>query len=565
MTDATPTSIPVGVTRSALSDGEWHRLHPLTPVLRGGLFLVIVLGIVIANLRERLVFIFLPGLAPELGEWEEDWSSGDPIDWVIANNLYLLALAVVLGVVLLLILWFYVSWRFHTFRITGDDVEVRSGILFRTHRRAPLDRVQGVNLTRPMIARLVGMAKLEVVGAGIDGNVKLEYLSTKNAETVRADILRLASGRRLAEGASGGPAGSVGLRGRAAALGETVTHGITGLVEGDDTAHSEPASVVRIPVGRLVASRVLSGTTVALLALIVGAIVLSVTGRPWALFGLVPAVFGFGAYWVNSLIRNLRYSIAPTDGGVRITFGLFTTITEIVPPGRIHAVQLSQPLLWRPAGWWTIRINRLSGRSVSGSAADSFTTVLPVGTLDDAQRVLALMLPSTSDEERAVLVQEGAIGTGEAGGFTTTPPRARLLRPLSWRRNGFRLTQSALVLRRGFVWRAVTALPLARLQSVSISQGPIRRLVRVASIQGQVVLGPVETALGAIDRDAALAVFAQVARASAEASAADRSHRWAADDERGGGGAAHDGEPGGDGVGTGVPGGVERGADGATP
>ena len=94
---------------------------------------------------------------------------------------------------------FYLSWRFHTFRITGDDVEVRSGVLFRTHRRAPLDRVQGVNLTRPMFARLVGMAKLEVVGAGLDSNVKLEYLSTSNAEAVRTDILRLASGRRLAE------------------------------------------------------------------------------------------------------------------------------------------------------------------------------------------------------------------------------------------------------------------------------------------------------------------------------------------------------------------------------
>ena len=101
-----------------------------------------------------------------------------------------------LGILLVLIGLFYLSWRFHTFRITGDDVEVRSGVMFRTHRRAPLDRVQGVNLTRPMFARLVGMAKLEVVGAGLDSNVKLEYLSTANAEAVRADILRLASGAR---------------------------------------------------------------------------------------------------------------------------------------------------------------------------------------------------------------------------------------------------------------------------------------------------------------------------------------------------------------------------------
>lgn len=99
----------------------------------------------------------------------DDWESyeQDPVDYVLTNNLVLVAGLVVLGVLLLLFAIFWLSWRFHTFRITGDDVEVRSGVFFRTHRRAPLDRVQGVNLTRPMVARLLGTAKLEVVGAGL--------------------------------------------------------------------------------------------------------------------------------------------------------------------------------------------------------------------------------------------------------------------------------------------------------------------------------------------------------------------------------------------------------------
>ena len=173
-------------------------------MLRGGLFLVVVAGIIIANLRDRLVVLFLPWLAPDsdIDRELEGFESGDPVDWVIANNLYLVAALAVLAVLLALTAVYYLSWRFHTLRITGDDVEVRSGILFRTHRRAPLDRVQGVNLIRPMVARLLGMAKLEVVGAGTDGNVRLEYLSTSNAEAVRADILRLASGRRLADAAA---------------------------------------------------------------------------------------------------------------------------------------------------------------------------------------------------------------------------------------------------------------------------------------------------------------------------------------------------------------------------
>ena len=46
---------PPAAVHSDMSDGEWHRLHPLTPLLRGGLFLVVVIGIIIANLRDRLV------------------------------------------------------------------------------------------------------------------------------------------------------------------------------------------------------------------------------------------------------------------------------------------------------------------------------------------------------------------------------------------------------------------------------------------------------------------------------------------------------------------------------
>jgi putative membrane protein len=517
---------PPALVRSPLSDGEWHRLHPLTPLLRGGLFLVVVVGIVVANLRDRLVFLFLPWFAPdipaeELEEWE---GTGDPIDFIIANNLYLVAALAVLLVLVALIVIFYLSWRFHTFRITGDDVEVRSGILFRTQRRAPLDRVQGVNLTRGMIARLVGMAKLEVVGAGTDANVKLEYLSTANAEAVRADILRLASGRRLAEAHAGAPAAD---RTRIGALSETVSRGLTGMIEGDEAPVEVPESVVNIPILRLVVSHVISPATVGLLfgigAIVTGAIV----GTPWLLFGMVPAVIGFVAYWIRQVVRSLRYSIAPTPDGVRITFGLLTTITEIVPPGRVHAVEVSQSILWRAFGWWSIRINRLTGRSATDSTTDQFTTVLPVGTIADVERVLLLLLPGVPPEEWPLIVRQGVLGPDSDDTFVDTPRRAWFIRPLSWRRNGFRLTPDALLLRRGVVWRKLAILPLARLQSIALHQGPVDRLARVASARAHTVIGPVYAGLGAIDRDRALALFAEVSGGAVRAASVDRSHRWA--------------------------------------
>ena len=75
---AAPVPRPSG---ASLADGAWHRMHPLTPLLKGGLVLVIVLGYLIANLRERLVYwaisLFTPTQVPELG--------GDPVDWVVTR------------------------------------------------------------------------------------------------------------------------------------------------------------------------------------------------------------------------------------------------------------------------------------------------------------------------------------------------------------------------------------------------------------------------------------------------------------------------------------------------
>ncbi|MEV8135768.1 PH domain-containing protein [Microbacterium aurantiacum] len=533
---AGPGAPPPALVRSPLSDGEWHRLHPLTPLLRGGLFLLVVIGIVVANLRDRLIAIFFPWSGEDGVDVD---MQGDPVDFVIDNNLYLVALLIVVGVLAVLVGGFYLSWRFHTFRITDDDVEVRSGILFRTQRRAPLDRVQGVNLTRPMIARLLGMAKLEVIGAGADGNVRLEYLSTENSEAVRADILRLASGQRLAEeSARREAAGS-----RVAALGQTVSRGLTGLVEGDEAPVAEPESVVDIPVARLILSHVVSTTTVMLILGVVAVAVGAARGTPWLLFAIVPGLIGVGAYWVRSIIRSLRYSIAPTPDGVRITFGLLTTITETVPPGRIHAVEITQPILWRPFGWWAIRINRLSGRNAADTSADQFTTALPVGTAADVERVLRLLQPGVPTDEWGMIVTQGMVGPGRrpapvgeddaeatdaaADGFRTSPRRAWPLRPLSWRRNGFRVTPDLLLLRRGFIWRRLAIVPLARLQSIGIDQGPLDRALRVAGLRAHIVSGPVYASLGAIDRDDAVAAFDDIAHAAVAAAGDDRSHRWA--------------------------------------
>ena len=512
---------PRALVRSPLSDGEWQRLHPLTPLLRGGLFLVVMIGVIVANLRERLIELFLPAVT--------DLPPGvvppDPVDFILAHNLILIAGGGALAVLIVLLVIFRLSWRFHTFRISDDDVEVRSGVLFRTHRRAPLDRVQGVNLTRPLVARLLGLAKLEVVGAGLDSNVKLEYLSAPAAETVRGDILRLASGRRLAE--RGAAAVASGSPVQQAA--DAVAAGIQGIVDGEDFSDAQPDSIVRIPFGRLVASRVLSGSTLTLVALIAVIVVAASFSTLWVLFTMIPAFLAFGAYYVRSIARGLRYAIAPSPDGVRLTSGLFTTVSEVLPPGRVHAIEVHQPLMWRPFGWWNISVNRLTGhsRGSSDSNADPFATVLPIGTREDVERVLGILAPALPADEWTYVFRHGILGPVDDDPYVSTPRRVWLLRPLSWRRNGAVVSADAVFLRRGWAHRTLTVIPLARLQSIGLRQGPLARATRTATLAAHVIPGTVRTSVGALDRDAALALFDDTARATIAAAAGDRSHRWA--------------------------------------
>jgi len=505
-----------------LTDGEWHRLHPATPLLRGGIILIAVLGFVLSNFRERLVeWVFG---APDL--------PGDPLQTAYERGQIGWAAVIVAGVLILGIVIFYASWRMHTFRVGDDVVEVRSGILFRTHRRARLDRIQGIAISRPVFARIFGAAKLDVSVAGQDAKVQLSYLGSVDADRLRRDVLQLASGARTpppeeATGAATPPAPATASV--AAAEPGLVNQRMREFLAPElDPDAAPPESVVRIPPARLILSLLLSGFTVALI--LVGGFVLttSLLGRREFFFILViPGLAAAIGYYFNRFTKSLRYSIAATPDGVRVGFGLLSTSNDTLPPGRIHAIEVSQPLLWRPAKWWMIRINRAG--AAGESSAQTSTTMLPVGTLDDVRKVLGLLLPGLAGEQTRELVLDGLVGrSGRAlTEFTDAPHRAWPLRPFSWRRTGYARTGDAVLVRSGFVWRHLSVVPLARVQSLRITQGPVRRRLDLVELTLQTVAGPVRASVGVADRVTGTAAFEEWSAAAVRAAAADRSHRWA--------------------------------------
>ena len=504
MTHAAPPTV------THLANGEWHRLHPATPLLKGGIALVAIIGFMVYNLRDAFIETLFGG-----GRGDED-----PISWLLGHTAFWVIALGILGFLLLLVTGFYFSWRMHTFRITDEVVEVRSGILFRTHRKGRLDRIQGINIARPFIARLFGAAKLEVTVAGQDANVQLDYLGSAAADDLRREILRLASGTQAAAAtAEVAPAGG-GL------VGQRVSELLAPEL---DPNEAPPESVVSISIPRVIGSLLLSEFTILVVGVIIAvSIGTAVSGEPVVLFAIVPGIIGGASYYWSRFTRSLRYTIAGTPDGIRVGYGLLSTSNDTLPPGRIHSVQVSQPLLWRITGWWEIKVNRATKSTTTDGTGQRNTTILPVGDRADVMRVLALVLPGLSSEEALGLLQRGLESKGGDDGFTNSPRRAAVLRWFSWRRNGFALVDDAVLLRKGAIWRELVIVPLARLQSVAIEDGPVYRRLRLRSVRVHTVAGPITPTLGAIDRAEADRFFAVVAAAAVRSGSSDTSHHWRA-------------------------------------
>ncbi|MBM6399316.1 PH domain-containing protein [Phycicoccus sonneratiae] len=468
-------------TASAAPDDGWQRLHPLSPLLRGGVVLLAVLGYVVSQLVDSVFRSFDP----------EQYLPGDVGDeadgtWAVtAHPLLAVAALVVVIAVVGGVSW--VSWRFSRFRVAGGQVELRSGVLFRQHRQVPLERVQAVETTRPILARLLGLSQVVVQSAGgSDSHLTLAFLGADRAEEVRAHLLELA-GRADDRGAPQHAPGQ-----------EVAPSGPE--VASPSPTDREPGvrPLVQVPNGRLFVATILHGSTIVLgLLLLAAGLTVGIAeaglkvlaGAP----ALVPVVLGLGVSRVKELLVHGNFAIGRTGTALRVRHGLTDLRNATVPLHRVQAVEVLQPLWWRPWGWWRVRVNVAGVHA--GDSTDDETVLLPVGTSTEAMTVLSAL---GADPEDPVLL-EALHGDGGEPGWTGLPPAARRLDPWSWRRTGYALAAHSLYVRRGRFTRRAVVVPHARVQSLALHQGPLQARLGLVSATVVSTPGPVDASVPHLD------------------------------------------------------------------
>ncbi|TPV48723.1 hypothetical protein FJ661_17210 [Pseudarthrobacter phenanthrenivorans] len=443
-------------------DGEWLRVHPASPFVRGWVALAAIAFFFGRDVFERA----LQG-RPVL---EEELAGRAP--WLLLGG----------GTVLLVsVLGFILTWYFTKYQVSGGYVRVNSGFLFRQQRQARLDRVQAIDIVQPLLARIFGLAELkfEVADAG-ESAVRLAYLKVDDARQLRATILARAAGVALDPSRPAGPA-----------------------------PEAPEYQVLSVPPSRLVGSLLLSEQSLFVVLGGVASVSLSAaTGSAAFYLYLIPAAVGLAASYWGLFNKGYNFTAAISPDGIRLRYGLLDTQAQTLPPGRIQALKVTQPPLWRPLGWYRMQVN-VAGYGLVENAGEGSarTTLLPVGRLGDVMAMLALVLPDPGTPEPAVVFGAGLTGVDSAGGFVASPRRVRWLAPLGWRRNGFTATDTALLLRSGRWWRQLVVVPHQRTQSMALHQGPLARRFRVADLVLHTTPGPVVPRLTQADVNAALALF----------------------------------------------------------
>ncbi|WP_158970008.1 PH domain-containing protein [Paraglaciecola sp. L3A3] len=107
---------------------------------------------------------------------------------ILQNPLiWLPAVAVVLGILLLFAI---LNYKVYRFRLSASNIEIRSGVINKKHLNLPFERVQNVKLEQPVYFRLTGHVCLQLDTAGSAKNeAKLIALDIAFAEQLKTHIL----------------------------------------------------------------------------------------------------------------------------------------------------------------------------------------------------------------------------------------------------------------------------------------------------------------------------------------------------------------------------------------
>jgi putative membrane protein len=448
----------------------WHRLHPLSPLVRSGRHLtglvVLLIVLAVANGRKS--------------------GGGDFISEGVV-----IAVVLVAGII---------SWAVTRWRTDGKVLYIETGLIRRQSLRFPLSKVQAIDVVQTGLARVFGLASIQLRMAGADSSdARLVALRRSDAQDLRQELLSLsqatapAATAATASSAASSSASSAALSsatpaplipagisataatGTSAATSATGASAVTGAAAATEAPSATPVEVqadervlFRVHPGRLVAG-LLTSLTGLILAIIVAAIAViavfvhSAAGTATYLPFLIGAIIGV---W-RRFNGEYATTVALAPDGLRLRSGLVQTTAETIRPGRVQAVRLVEPFVWRWFGWSRLEVDVAGARQrrENQSEARRLRALVPVGSRAEAENMLGELVASAPEPTRR------------------PPGGTRWKAPLNYHFLAWGSDDRYVVASRGRIRRTTTWVPLEKVQSVRWVQGPWQRGLGLASVK----------------------------------------------------------------------------------
>lgn len=398
----------------------------------------------------------------------------------------------------------WLGWRRLTYTIGEADIRVESGILSRSARSVPYERIQDVSLEAKPLPRLFGLVSVKFeTGAGGGEDLSLEYLTTAEGERLR----QLVRERRDEEQ---GAAASAAEAAPAAADEGEVLYALT------------PRRLVTFGLFEfsLAVFAVLGG----LLQYVDNAIDLDVWNvdrwRGWleeqgsviatlgpyaqaagALAGLIGLVFiGFATGVVRTVLRDWGFTLTRSARGFRRQRGLLTRTDVVMPAHRVQGIVIGTGLVRYRFGW-----HSLSFVSLAQDAGKESHEVAPFAQMEEIAPIVGaagFRLPDgqtrwqrASKRQRTDRMVAGALPFALAAVPTAIfAPTGLFLLPLgaavvavaanlyAWEFRRFALDDAQIVSTTGLMSPTSRIATRLKLHSVEIAQGPVARLRGYATV-----------------------------------------------------------------------------------
>ena len=361
----------------------------------------------------------------------------------------------------------YLTWYFTRYVIDGTELRITSGVVTKSSRRIPYERIQSVDIAEPLVARLFGLAELRIeMAGGSSSRTTLRFLQLADVRELRRVLLARAHGLDV------------------------------------DQARESDEDDQRSLITRVPPQRIIIGTLLSLdFVFAVVGLITAVAAAIWfdqflvALGGLLPFGSGILQIVTKRVIEQWDFQLSRGERGLRIERGLLSRTSQTIPFDRVQGIAVKEPFVWRRFGWQRLEVD------IAGYAGHSD---------DDGSSSVSTLLPITDPRLAAAIIAELIPGTLiEPDVRTHASPRSWIFAPIGWRYRWAGADTAAFIASQGWIERTTSLVPHHKTQSVELRQGPWQRRRGVATVEVHSPPGPVDADASHLDATAARLMWEQ--------------------------------------------------------